>query len=67
LASTRLTAQVALEALRVQGYDAAPLPAPRTMARVPNRLGFRVRKVGKATPQKQIKETDAIFAKIKKR
>jgi hypothetical protein len=67
LASTRLTAQAALEALRAQGYDAASLPAPSTMARVLNRLGFRLRKVVKAKPQKKIKETDAIFDNIKKR
>jgi hypothetical protein len=67
LASTRLTAQAALEALRAQGYDAAQLPAPSTMARVLNRLGFRLRKVVKAKPQKKIQETDAIFDNIKKR
>jgi hypothetical protein len=67
LAYTRLTAQAALEALRAQGYDAAQLPAPGTMARVLNRLGFRLRKVVKAKPQKKIKETDAIFDNIKKR
>ena len=37
------------------------------MAAVLNRLGFRLRKVIKAKPQKKIKETDAIFANIKKR
>ena len=67
LAYTRLTAQAALEELRAQGYDAAQLPAPSTMAQVLNRLGFRLRKVVKAKPQKKIKETDAIFANIKKR
>ena len=58
---TRLTAQAALEALREQGYGAEQLPAPSTMAAVLNRLGFRLRKVVKAKPQKKIKETDAIF------
>ena len=37
------------------------------MAEVLNRLGFRLRKVGKATPQKQIPETDAIFDNIEKK
>jgi hypothetical protein len=37
------------------------------MAAVLNRMGFRLRKVVKAKPQKKIKETDAIFANIKKR
>src|SRR5918911_739391 len=67
LAYTRLTAQAALDELRAQGYDAAQLPAPSTMAPVLNRLGFRLRKVVKAKPQKKIKETDAIFANIKKK
>jgi hypothetical protein len=67
LAYTRLTARAALEALRAQGYDAAQLPAPSTMAQVLNRMGLRLRKVLKAKPQKKSKETDAIFANIKKR
>jgi len=37
------------------------------MAEVLNRMGFRLRKVGKAKPQKKIKETDAIVDNIKKR
>jgi hypothetical protein len=37
------------------------------MAEVVNRLGYRLRKVIKAKPQKKIKETAAIFANIKKR
>lgn len=67
LAYTRLTAQAALEELRAQGYDATQLPAPSTMAQVLNRMGFRLRKVVKAKPQKKITETDAIFDNIKKR
>src|SRR2546425_6497090 len=67
LTSTRLTAQAALTALREQGYSAAQLPSPSTMAAVLNRMGFRLRKVVKAKPQKKIKETDAIFDNIKKK
>jgi hypothetical protein len=37
------------------------------MAEVRNRMGYRLRKVVKATPQKKSKETDAIFDNIKKR
>jgi hypothetical protein len=36
------------------------------MAEVLHRMGFRLRKVVKATPQKQRKETAAIFDNIKK-
>jgi Rhodopirellula transposase DDE domain len=67
LAYTRLTAQSALEALRAQGYGTDQLPAPSTMAAVLNRLGFRLRKVVKAKPQKKIAETDAIFDNIEKK
>jgi len=67
LAYTRLTAKAALEALRTQGYGEAQLPAPSTMAEVLNRLGFRLRKVVQAKPQKKIAETDAIFANIEKK
>lgn len=67
LAYTRLTAQAALEALRAQDYSADQLPSPSTMAAVLNRLGFRLRKVVKAKPQKKIAETDAIFANIEKK
>jgi hypothetical protein len=66
LAYTRLTAKGALEGLRAQGYRDDQLPAPATMAAVLNRLGFRLRKVVKAKPQKKLKETDAIFDNIKK-
>lgn len=67
LTYTRLTAQSALEALREQGYAEEELPSPSTMAEVLNRMGYRLRKVVKAKPQKKIKETDAIFDNIKKK
>jgi DDE family transposase len=67
LAYTRLTAQAALEALRAHGYGTDQLPSPSTMAEVLNRMGFRLRKVVKATPQKKIAETDAIFDNIEKK
>jgi hypothetical protein len=67
LAYTRLTAKAALVALRAQGYGEDQLPSPSTMAAVLNRLGFRLRKVVKAKPQKKIAETEAIFANIQKK
>lgn len=67
LAYTRLTAKSAREALRAQGYSEAQLPSPSTMAEVLNRMGFRLRKVVKAKPQKKIPETDAIFDNIEKK
>jgi hypothetical protein len=67
LTYTRLTAKAALEALHAQGYGEDHLPSPSTMAEVLNRLGFRLRKVVKAKPQKKIPETDAIFDNVKKK
>jgi Rhodopirellula transposase DDE domain len=67
LTYTRLTAQGALQALRDQGYGDDQLPSASTMAEVLNRMGYRLRKVLKAKPQKKIKETDAIFDNIKKK
>ena len=67
LAYTRLTVHAALAALSAQGYREDQLPAPSTMAEVLNRLGFRLRKVVKAKPQKKLKETDAIFDNIEKK
>jgi Rhodopirellula transposase DDE domain len=67
LAYTRLTANAALEALRVQGYHADQVPSPSTMAEGLNRMGFRLRKVVKAKPQKKIQATDAIFDTSKKK
>ena len=67
LAYTRLTAKAAGEALRTQGIAESHLPSASTMAEVLNRLGYRLRTVIKAKPQKKIPETDAIFANVKKR
>jgi hypothetical protein len=67
LTYTRLTAQAALNALTEQGYREDQVPSPTTMAEVLNRMGFRLRKVVKAKPQKKIKETDAIFDNVKKK
>lgn len=67
LAYTRLTAQAALAALRERGFEDDQLPSPATMARVLNRMGYRLRKVVKAKPRQKRPETDAIFDNIKKK
>ena len=67
LAYTRLTAKAAVAARRAQGFSKKEVPAPSTLATLLNRLGFRLRKVLKAKPQKKIAQTDAIFANLKKR
>lgn len=52
LAYTRLTAKEALKQLREQGVAEAHLPSPSVMAQILNRMGYRLRKVVKAKPQK---------------
>jgi len=56
LAYTRLTAASALEQLKQQGFSQEQLPAPSTMAQVLNRMGYRLRKVVKAKPQKKLRK-----------
>jgi hypothetical protein len=67
LAYTRLTAAAAREALRAHGIPKEQLPSLSTMAVVLNRMGYRLRKVIKAKPQKKIKATAAIFDNLKKK
>ena len=50
IAYTRLTAQQALDSLQQQGFR--PFPSLSSMKEILNRLGFRLRKVLKARPQK---------------
>jgi hypothetical protein len=49
---TRLTAAEAMKQLKQQGFAAQQLPSASTMAVVLNRMGYRLRKVVKAKPQK---------------
>ena len=67
LAYTRLTAQAALSGLGEQGFADAELPSASAMAEILNRLGYRLRPVVKAKPQKKLPETDAIFENVKKK
>lgn len=52
IAYTRLTAAEALKQLERQGFAGEQLPSASTMAAVLNRMGYRLRKVVKAKPQK---------------
>jgi hypothetical protein len=52
IAYTRLTAQAAIHQLRTQGFGEEQIPAPSTMAVVLNRMGYRLKPVVKAIPQK---------------
>lgn len=64
---TRLTAAEALKQLRAQGFQDDQLPSPSAMAEILNRMGYRLRTVIKAKPQKKIPETDAIFDNIQRK
>ena len=62
---TNLAAREVLELLQSQkGYAAAALPAERTVRKVLNRLGYRLKRLQKAKPLKKTKDTDAIFANV---
>ena len=53
IAYTRLTAAAALKQLRSLGYPDEQVPAPSTMALILNRMGYRLKPVVKAKPQKK--------------
>ena len=53
IAFTRLTASEAIAQLRSQGFESEQIPAASTMAVILNRMGYRLRKVLKAKPQKK--------------
>ncbi|MBW4639504.1 MAG: transposase [Gloeocapsa sp. UFS-A4-WI-NPMV-4B04] len=56
LAYTRLTAKAASEQLRSLGCPDEQVPAPSTMALILNRMGYRLKPVVKAKPQKKIQK-----------
>lgn len=53
IAYTRLIAAQAIEQLRYLGFDDEQVPASSTMALILNRMGYRLRPVVKAKPQKK--------------
>jgi hypothetical protein len=66
-AYTRLTAKGLRQALLAKkGYRDEDLPSDRTLQKILNRLGYRLRRIQKTKPLKKVKETDAIFANIRK-
>jgi Rhodopirellula transposase DDE domain len=56
IAYTRLTAQAAIDHLREQGFEAEQIPANSTMAGILNRMGYRLKPVVKAIPQKNFRK-----------
>lgn len=56
IAYTRLTAAAARKQLRSLGYSDEQVPAPSTMALILNRMGYRLKPVVKAKPQKKFQK-----------
>ena len=62
---TRITAKAMREALiEEKGWTDEDLPCVNTIGNILNRLGYRLRRVQKAKPQKRVAETDAIFENV---
>lgn len=67
IAYTRLTAVQALEQLRQQGFASEQLPAPSSMSVILNRMGYRLKSVVKAKPQKNSqKQTQSLTTSKRK-
>lgn len=60
-----LSAREVLEGLREQGWVEDDLPSERSMRRILNRLGYRLKRIQKGRPLKKTAETDAIFEHVK--
>ncbi len=56
IAYTRLTASEAIAQLKKRGFSQEEIPAPSTMAIILNRMGYRLRKIVKAKPQKKFQK-----------
>jgi hypothetical protein len=64
---TRITAKAMREALIEQrGWPDEDLPCENTIGNILNRLGYRLRRVQKAKPQKRVDQTDAIFENVRR-
>lgn len=58
------SAEVRTKLIEDKGWKAADLPAGRTMRRILNRMGYRLKKIRKGQPLKKTEHTDAIFANV---
>jgi hypothetical protein len=56
-----LTAKEQRRQLRDLGYGEEQLPAPGMMAKILNRLGYRLRRVVKAKPKKRFRKALHVF------
>lgn len=62
--STNLSAAEVRTALISRGQAQADLPAERTMRTILNRMNYRLKRIRKGKPLKEVEETDAIFADV---
>ncbi len=64
---TRMTAKAMRQALvDKKGCKHSELPCEKTIGNILNRLGYRLRRVQKAKPQKRVRQTDAIFDNVRR-
>jgi hypothetical protein len=63
---SNLSAAEVLEALITKGHPDKQLPSERTMRDILNRMNYRLKRIQKGKPLKKTKETDAIFANVKR-
>jgi hypothetical protein len=63
---TNLSAAEVRDALIEKGYPEEALPGERTMRDILNRMNYRLKRIQKGKPLKKTKETDAIFANVKR-
>jgi hypothetical protein len=63
---TNLSAAEVRAALVQRGYAGDRLPSERTMRDILNRMNYRLKRIQKGKPLKKTKETDAIFANVKR-
>lgn len=65
LTYTKITAKAVRQALiSDKSYDTTQLPSENTIGSMLNRLGYNLKRVIKAKPEKKIKETDEIFENV---
>lgn len=60
-----LSAREVLEGLREKGWSDEDLPSERSMRRILNRLGYRLKRIQKGKPLKKTADTDAVFENVK--
>ena len=62
---TNLSAREVLQALKSQkGYTNDRLPSERSMRDILNRLGYRIKRIQKASPLRKTKDAEAVFANV---